>query len=131
MTTAAPTIEQPTPVGLLDAVRASRTEQLAEQVRELHLVVEWCVAHEVDADRAAGYVEFGRDTGLALAGAGAPFVSEFAVIELAAALGMTTTPAAATSGRSSRSATGCPASGARSSRAGCRGGAPPASPSTR
>ena len=35
-------------------------------------------------------MEFGRDTGLALAGDGAPCVSEFAVVELAAALGMTT-----------------------------------------
>ena len=35
-------------------------------------------------------MEFGRDTGLALAGAGAPCVSEFAIVELAAALGMTT-----------------------------------------
>jgi len=44
----------------------------------------------VPEDEAATYVEFGRDTGLALAGVGAPCVSEFAVIELAAALGMTT-----------------------------------------
>ena len=35
-------------------------------------------------------MEHGRDIGLALAGRGAPCVSEFAVIELAAALGMTT-----------------------------------------
>ncbi len=82
--------EQPTPVGLLDAARESRRRQQAEQVRELELVVEWCVAHEVEASEAATRVEFGRDTGLALAGAGAPFVSEFAVVELAAALGMTT-----------------------------------------
>ena len=82
--------EQPTPVGLLDAARESRRSQLAEQVRELELVVEWCAAHEVEAGEAATYVEFGRDTGVSLAGAGAPLVSEFAVVELAAALGMTT-----------------------------------------
>ena len=34
-------------------------------------------------------MERGRDTGLMLAGPGAPCVSEFAVVELAAALGMT------------------------------------------
>src|ERR1044072_4740159 len=82
-------IEEPTPVGLLDAVRGSRAAQMAEQVRELKLVVEWCAAHEVEADEAATVVEFGRDTGLALAGPGAPYVSEFAVVELAAALGTT------------------------------------------
>ncbi len=76
-------------MGLLDAARVSRRAQMAEQVRELELVIEWCAAHEVDADDAATYVEFGRDTGLALAGDGAPYVSEFAVVELAAALGMT------------------------------------------
>ena len=51
-------------------------------------VVDYCAAHQVTADEAT-VVEFGRDTGLALAGAGAPWASEFAVIELAAALGMT------------------------------------------
>ena len=91
MSEAATPLEQdPTPVGLLDEVRASRQAQMAEQVNELKLVIEWCAAHEVPADEAATVVEFGRDTGLALAGEGAPCVSEFAVVELAAALGMTT-----------------------------------------
>jgi hypothetical protein len=77
------------PAGLLEAVRASKRAEMAEQVRQLRLVLEWCAAHQVDPDEAATYVEFGQDTGLTLAGAGAPCVSEFAVIELAAALGMT------------------------------------------
>ncbi len=90
MTAAANSFEQPTPVGLLDAVRTAKRAEMSAQVDQLELVIEWCAAHEVDADRASTYVEFGRDTGLALAGEGAPFVSEFAVVELAAALGMTT-----------------------------------------
>ncbi len=54
----------------------------------LERVVEFCAAHEVPAEEAATVVERGRDTGLPLAGVGAPWVSEFAVVELAAALGM-------------------------------------------
>jgi hypothetical protein len=75
--------------GLLDAVRADRADRDAAEVRMLRHVLEYCAAHEVPESEAATYVEFGHDTGLALAGAGAPCVSEFAVIELAAALGMT------------------------------------------
>jgi hypothetical protein len=82
--------QDPTPVGLLDAVRATKQAEMAAQVEQLRLVVEWCAAHEVDASETATHVEFGRDTGLGLAGEGAPYVSEFAVVELAAALGMTT-----------------------------------------
>ena len=74
---------------LLDAVRASRRRQIEEQVRELGLVVDWCAEHEVSEADAATVVERGQDTGVALAGPGAPCVAEFAVVDLAAALGMT------------------------------------------
>ena len=70
-------------------MRADRAERDAVEVRMLRHVIEYCAAHEVTADAAATIVEHGRDTGLAMAGPGAPCVSEFAVIELAAALGMT------------------------------------------
>jgi hypothetical protein len=75
--------------GLLDAVREQTRLATQAEVRRLKLVIEWCAAHEVPEAEAATYMEFGRDTGLALAGGGAPCVSEFSVIELAAALGMT------------------------------------------
>ena len=52
-------------------------------------VVAFCAAHQVAEDEAATVVERGRDTGLPLAGPGAPFVSEFAIVELASALRMT------------------------------------------
>jgi hypothetical protein len=71
-------------------VRADRADRDAAEVRMLQHVIEYCAAHQVEETDAATYVEFGKDTGLALAGDGAPFVSEFAVVELAAALGMTT-----------------------------------------
>jgi uncharacterized protein DUF222 len=71
---------------LLDAVREQTRLAREAEIRRLELIVEWCAVHEVDE---ATVVEHGHDTGLALAGPGAPCVSEFAVIELAAALGMT------------------------------------------
>jgi 5-methylcytosine-specific restriction endonuclease McrA len=76
--------------GLLDAVRTETRLAAEAEVRRLRLVIEYCAAHEVAETDSATHREFGRDTGLALAGLGAPFVSEFAIIELAAALGMTT-----------------------------------------
>ena len=76
-------------VALLDAVRAERAARDAAEVRMLKRILEFCAAHEVPEVDAATVVERGRDTGLPLAGAGAPCVSEFAVTELAAALGMT------------------------------------------
>src|ERR1044072_8500850 len=65
MSAAAEPVEQPTPVGLLDAVRTWKSAEMAAQVEQLKLIVEWCAAHEVEADEAATVVEFGRDTGLA------------------------------------------------------------------
>ncbi len=86
------TAQQPRPsrdATLLDAVRAERDARDAAEVRMLRRVVDFCAAHEVAEADAATVVERGHDTGLALAGPGAPWVSEFAVLELATALGMT------------------------------------------
>ncbi len=69
---------------LLEAVRASRQREIAEQVRQVELVVDWCADHEVAEADAATIVEHGRDTGLTLAGPGGPSMSEFALIGLAA-----------------------------------------------
>ena len=76
-------------VDLLDAVRAERAARDAAEVRMLKRIIEFCAAHEVAEIEAATVSERGRDTGLPLAGSGAPCVSEFAVVELAAALAMT------------------------------------------
>ena len=86
-------------VALLDAVRAERAERDAAEVRMLRTWSTYCAAHEVAADQAATVVEHGRETGLALAGAVAPYVSEFAIIELVAARGMTVDPRRRTSAR--------------------------------
>ncbi len=53
---------------LLDAVRAPREREIAEQVQQLELIVDWCSDHQVDEADAATIVEFGHDTGLPLTG---------------------------------------------------------------
>ncbi|MCD4534531.1 HNH endonuclease [Nocardioides sp. cx-169] len=71
---------------LLDGVRAETQAATDAELRRVHLVHDWCSLHEThDEDDAA----FG-DHGIPLAGPGAPWVSEFAVMELGAALGMST-----------------------------------------
>jgi hypothetical protein len=111
MTAAAHEPEVGPDAALLEAVRAQTRLATEVEIRRLELIVEWCATHRVAEAEAATYVEFGRDTGLALAGPGAPWVSEFAVLELAAALGMTRRRASGTSGRCSRSTTASAASG--------------------
>ncbi len=76
-------------VDLLEAVRAEKQARDAAEVRMLKRILEFCAAHQVPEAEAATVSERGRDTGLPLAGTGTPFVSEFATIELASALGMT------------------------------------------
>ena len=65
--------------------RATITEQEIEMVRE---IAEWALEHVVaeEAD-ASTLTERGLDTGLPLAGPGAPLISDFAVMELSALLG--------------------------------------------
>ncbi|HEX7717555.1 MAG TPA: HNH endonuclease, partial [Marmoricola sp.] len=76
--------------GILAAARRARAEANAAEARVLAAAVEWALAHEVtDLDDAATWlVGPGRDTGIPIAGEGAPLVSEFAVAELATALGL-------------------------------------------
>ncbi|MDP2773674.1 MAG: DUF222 domain-containing protein, partial [Nocardioides sp.] len=71
---------------LLDGVRADSRAAILVELRRLHKVLEWCVLHETDDE---GVASFG-DHGIPLAGDGAPWVSEFAVMELGAALGTST-----------------------------------------
>src|SRR3569833_2100427 len=75
---------------VLAAARGYRRDANAAEAGLLRSTVEWAHLHEVtDVDQAATLlVEHGRDTGIPIAGAGCPLVSEFAVYELAAALGM-------------------------------------------
>ncbi|HET9840529.1 MAG TPA: HNH endonuclease signature motif containing protein [Nocardioides sp.] len=83
--------------GVLAAARVERkTADLAE-ARLLVLAVQWALMHPADSDRgqdAATYTWRSwagvEDTGLALAGDGAPTVAEYAIAEFAAAVGLGT-----------------------------------------
>ncbi|WP_134739081.1 HNH endonuclease signature motif containing protein [Nocardioides sp. 503] len=71
---------------VLAQVRAGRTTQAQGELDTLRSALQWCILHATDDE---GEASFG-DHGIPLAGDGAPWVSEFAVMELGAALGMST-----------------------------------------
>jgi hypothetical protein len=75
---------------VLAAARSARRDANAAETRVLVQAVEWCRLHEVtDLDDAATWMAgHGQDTGIPIAGDGAPLVSEFAVAEFASALGL-------------------------------------------
>jgi hypothetical protein len=81
-----------TPAAVLAAVRSEAAAADRAEARKLRLAVEWASMHSVDsiADAATIRLEGYGDTGLAIAGPGAPLVAEFSVPEFAAAVGMTT-----------------------------------------
>jgi len=72
---------------VLATARRARAEADAAEAEVLAAAVEWAGLHEItDPEEVATW----RDTPVPLAGEGAPQVSEFAVIEFAAAIGMST-----------------------------------------
>ena len=77
---------------VLAAARRARAAENAAAAEVLTQAVEWARLHRVtDLDNAATWpAGHGQDTGIPLAGEGAPLVSEFAVAELATALGLST-----------------------------------------
>ena len=89
------------PVGGADAVLAfaadARARVLRAEADQLSAALGWGLLHATDdADAAAGEElsgHLGRGRRMPLAGAGTPLVSEFAIPELAAALGLTETAA--------------------------------------
>src|SRR3954465_3008873 len=76
---------------VLAAARAARKTENAAAADVLAQAVEWARLHEVtDLDDAATWwAGRGVDTGIPIAGEGAPLIAEFAVAEFATALGMT------------------------------------------
>ena len=85
---------------VLDGLRATTAEITRAEVEKLRLTIEWAVLNEVEPDDwYANYGEAFGDRGLPVAGAGAPLVSEFAAMEYAAALGMSTDAGKAYLGR--------------------------------
>jgi hypothetical protein len=83
------------PESARDVLQAARTRRRAADAAEadlLQLAVEWAVLHPFDSihEPATLILKGCGQTDLALAGAGAPTVAEYAVPELAAALGPST-----------------------------------------
>src|SRR3954454_19643357 len=76
---------------VLASARRARATANAAEAQVLADAVEWADLHQVDdlVDAATVLVEHGKDTGIPIAGEGAPLVSQFAVAEFAAALGLT------------------------------------------
>src|SRR5262249_61343100 len=81
-----------TAAGVLCAAREERQAADAAEARLLTLAVDWAVMHPADSihEPATHTLRGFGQTDLALAGEGAPTVAEYAVPELAAALGLST-----------------------------------------
>jgi len=75
---------------VLAAARAARAAENAAATQVLVAAAHWAALHEVtDLEEAATWwAGRGQDTGIPIAGEGAPLVSEFAVAGFATALGM-------------------------------------------
>src|SRR5689334_21706975 len=75
---------------VLGSIRQARAEANAAEARVLAHVLQWAHLHVVSdlVDAATMVTGNGRDTGIPLAGEGAPLVSEFAVWELGEALSL-------------------------------------------
>jgi hypothetical protein len=74
---------------LLAGIRENRAALIECQISEIRRIAEWAAEHVV-SDKAADIAtltERGLDTGLPVAGPGAPLISDFAVMELSALLG--------------------------------------------
>ncbi len=73
---------------LLASIRERRSVIAEQEIATVREIAEWAGEHVVDDEAAAAtLIERGLDTGLPLAGPGAPLISDFAVMELSALLG--------------------------------------------
>jgi hypothetical protein len=75
---------------VLTGLRATASEIHRAEVDKLHLTIEWAALNTVEPDDEYANHGFFGDQAIPVAGEGAPLVSEFAAMELAAALGMST-----------------------------------------
>jgi hypothetical protein len=75
---------------VLTAARRFRRDANAAEAGVLRMAIEWAQLHQVTEveEAATWWAGRGQDTGIPIAGPGAPLVSEFAVAEFATALGL-------------------------------------------
>src|SRR3954462_6016892 len=87
MNSGSPTLDA---AAVLASARRARADANAAEARVLADAVQWARLHEVSEveDAATWYAAGCGDTGIPIAGEGAPLVAEFAVAEFATALGM-------------------------------------------
>ena len=81
-----------TPTEVIDRVRRCRRTAQAAAVEELEMALEWARLHPCPADELPahwGEADLHGEGLVPLAGPGAPWVAEFAPVDLAAALGIT------------------------------------------
>src|ERR1700712_4003584 len=93
MTTTArtPNEELDSPSGVLEFVRSNRRVADAAVAAVLLGAVTWAEQHPPESITEAGtWISGGGDTGLPLAGPGAPLVAEFCIAEFALAIGRST-----------------------------------------
>jgi hypothetical protein len=80
-----------TPAGVLAAARAETAAAQRAEARKLELAVTWAAMHSTESlDAAATWLTSYGDTGVPVAGEGAPLVAEFSIAEFAAAVGLPT-----------------------------------------
>lgn len=85
----APSAALDSSAALLAAVRESRRREAAEQVRQLQIAVDYAAFNNADSITPRSSAPGGEEP-VVLAGDGTPTVAEFAVVEFAAALGLST-----------------------------------------
>jgi hypothetical protein len=97
--TSTATQDTSSPAAVLGGLRAKQSEITQAEVDKLHLTLDWARLNQAEAqDDFANHGFFG-DQPIPVAGEGAPLVAEFAAMELAAALGMSTDAGKAYVGR--------------------------------
>ena len=84
--------ELDTASAVLDFARTRRADADRAEADLLQAAVAWAAMHSVDSIEDAATISEGRygDTGMPVAGEGAPLVAEFAITEFAAAIGVST-----------------------------------------
>ncbi|WP_148614206.1 HNH endonuclease signature motif containing protein [Nocardioides rubriscoriae] len=75
---------------LLESVRAHRDDESRAQVAKLNAVLDWAAVNTADPDETAALLDPMEEPALHLGGPGCPVIGEYAALDLALSLGMST-----------------------------------------